>query len=142
MMQLAPRPEARYRNLTQAFRTIAATESPRVLFRGIGVVAMGAGPAHAMYFSLYEISKKSLSSKYNGFLSQGIIIIHPPYVLYIYCLFVGGAAVIATMAHDGFMNPVEGTGNKYGNINLCVKLLISKFVLVLMLFAVIFMKST
>ena len=72
MMQLAPRPEARYQNIAQAFRTIAATESPRVLFRGIGVVATGAGPAHAMYFSLYEISKKSLSNNYNGFLSQGI----------------------------------------------------------------------
>ena len=71
MMQLTPSPEANYRTLTQAFRTIVATESPRVLFKGIGVVAMGAGPAHAMYFSLYEMTKKRLSNKFNGVLSQG-----------------------------------------------------------------------
>ena len=34
-----------------------------VLFRGIGVVASGAGPAHALYFSCYEFSKKALTKR-------------------------------------------------------------------------------
>lgn len=71
MMQLAPNPKANYRGVIQAFKTILATESPRVLFKGIGVVASGAGPAHAMYFSLYEISKRRFSNYSNGVLSQG-----------------------------------------------------------------------
>lgn len=58
---LVPNPKAQYRNLLQAFQTIVTQEKPRVLFRGIGVVATGAGPAHALYFSFYEFAKKALS---------------------------------------------------------------------------------
>ena len=61
MMALVPNPEANYRNLFQAFSKIIRTEHARVLFRGIGVVASGAGPAHALYFSCYEFSKKALT---------------------------------------------------------------------------------
>ena len=32
-----------------------------MLFRGIGVVASGAGPAHAIYFACYEFTKNILS---------------------------------------------------------------------------------
>lgn len=60
-MALVPSPEANYRNLFQAFSKMIWTEHPRVLFRGIGVVASGAGPAHALYFSCYEFSKKALT---------------------------------------------------------------------------------
>ncbi len=61
MMALAPTPEAQYRNIFQAFSTIVSQEKPRALFRGIGVVATGAGPAHALYFACYEYCKKMLS---------------------------------------------------------------------------------
>ncbi|RVX22879.1 Mitochondrial RNA-splicing protein MRS3 [Vitis vinifera] len=37
------------------------TEGPSGLYRGIGAMGLGAGPAHAVYFSIYEIFKKSLS---------------------------------------------------------------------------------
>ena len=30
-------------------------------FRGINVVALGAGPAHALYFSTYEATKKFIN---------------------------------------------------------------------------------
>lgn len=73
MMQLSPNPAATYHSLGQAFRAITATESTRVLFRGISVVAVGAGPAHAMYFSLYEVAKKRLSTHLNGVVAQGIV---------------------------------------------------------------------
>ena len=71
MMTLVPNPKANYNNLYGAFKTIIKTERPRALFRGITVVATGAGPAHALYFSTYEYSKRWLSRHYNNIMSQG-----------------------------------------------------------------------
>ena len=73
MMALAPNPKAKYRNIFEAFHKIITEEKPRALFRGMGVVATGAGPAHALYFACYEYSKKALSNG-NGsnVLAQGI----------------------------------------------------------------------
>ena len=72
MMALVPDPKATYRNLFQAFYKIATQENPRALFRGMGIVATGAGPAHALYFSCYEFAKKSLSGgNRSNFLTQG-----------------------------------------------------------------------
>ena len=61
-----------YRGVISSVRKIAATESPRRLFRGIGVVAGGAGPAHALYFSCYETVKRALSgNSRSNVLAQG-----------------------------------------------------------------------
>ena len=60
------------RGLLRSFVRIATTESPRTLFRGIGVVASGAGPAHALYFSCYETTKNYLSgNNRSNVLAQG-----------------------------------------------------------------------
>ncbi|XP_034688425.1 mitoferrin-like [Vitis riparia] len=48
-------------SLSHALRSILKTEGPSGLYRGIGAMGLGAGPAHAVYFSIYEIFKKSLS---------------------------------------------------------------------------------
>ena len=62
----------KYRGVVRSFMHIATTESPRRLFRGIGVVASGAGPAHALYFSFYEMTKKQLSGdNRSNVLAQG-----------------------------------------------------------------------
>ena len=73
MMTLFPDPKARYKNLHNAFYEILTKENYRVLFRGMGVVATGAGPAHALYFSCYEYAKHGLMSYSNGnaVLAQG-----------------------------------------------------------------------
>ena len=72
MMALNPDPKARYKSLPQAFHRIVTQENPRALFRGMGVVASGAGPAHAIYFACYEFSKKALSNgNRSTVLSQG-----------------------------------------------------------------------
>ncbi|WOL00658.1 mitoferrin-like [Canna indica] len=47
--------------LRQVLRGILATEGPLGLYRGVGAMSLGAGPAHAVYFSVYELSKESLS---------------------------------------------------------------------------------
>lgn len=90
MMALNPDPKASYRSLPQAFYRIITQENPRALFRGMGVVASGAGPAHAIYFSCYEFTKKFLSGgNRSTVLSQG------------------GAGAISSLLHDGFMNPID-----------------------------------
>lgn len=79
-----------YRGVFKSFMTIAKSESPQTLFRGIGVVATGAGPAHALYFSCYEFTKRSLSgNNRSNVLTQGC------------------SAIMATLFHDGLMNPVD-----------------------------------
>uniref|UniRef100_A0A5B7BJW1 Putative Mitochondrial RNA-splicing protein MRS3 n=1 Tax=Davidia involucrata TaxID=16924 RepID=A0A5B7BJW1_DAVIN len=47
--------------LRQAVGSILKSEGPAGFYRGIGAMALGAGPAHAVYFSVYEFCKKSFS---------------------------------------------------------------------------------
>ncbi|XP_015585425.1 mitoferrin-2 isoform X2 [Cephus cinctus] len=61
--------------------------------RGMGAVVVGAGPAHALYFSCYEFLKNKmmnqrLPSQFNH-------------------LVYGAAGCVATVLHDGVMNPAE-----------------------------------
>jgi solute carrier family 25 (mitochondrial iron transporter), member 28/37 len=42
-------------------RAILAAEGPTALWRGIGAVAISAGPAHALYFSAFEASRSMLA---------------------------------------------------------------------------------
>ncbi|XP_057244553.1 mitoferrin-1-like, partial [Malurus melanocephalus] len=62
-------------------------------FRGIHVTALGAGPAHALYFACYEQLKRQLSEVLqqggNSHLANGI------------------AGSVATLLHDAVMNPAE-----------------------------------
>lgn len=63
-------------------------------FRGISAMIVGAGPAHALYFSCYEFLKdRFLSLKGNS---------HSSHLVY------ASAGVFATVLHDGIMNPAEG----------------------------------
>ncbi|XP_050289377.1 uncharacterized protein LOC126727604 [Quercus robur] len=45
----------------QALQSILKSEGIAGLYRGIGAMGLGAGPAHAVYFSVYEICKKYFS---------------------------------------------------------------------------------
>eukprot|EP00041_Stephanoeca_diplocostata_P035427 m.1248086 g.1248086 ORF g.1248086 m.1248086 type:complete len:308 (+) comp24697_c0_seq2:258-1181(+) len=76
----------------RTLKNIYYNESPRTLFRGIGAVASGAGPAHAVYFSAYEHSKVMLGIADNPSA-------HPAAT--------AGAGVVATLCHEATMNPVE-----------------------------------
>lgn len=66
MQSLRPHPQAVYRNVKDAFTKIISTEGITRPMRGVNVVALGAGPAHAMYFGSYEIMKKFLGNNGNG----------------------------------------------------------------------------
>lgn len=63
-------------------------------FRGMGVVISGAGPAHALYFTLYENSKFFFLKKFKSCPTHRAMA-H------------GLAGCIATLAHDAVMNPID-----------------------------------
>ncbi|XP_019964445.1 mitoferrin-2 isoform X1 [Paralichthys olivaceus] len=93
MQSLQPDPAARYRNVMDALRRIVATEGVWRPMRGLNVTAVGAGPAHALYFASYEKLKKTLSD-----------LIHPGANSH---LANGTAGCVATLLHDAAMNPTE-----------------------------------
>lgn len=93
MQSLHPEPGARYRNVMDALRQIVQTEGVWRPIRGVNVLALGAGPAHALYFACYEKIKFSLSDA-----------IHPGTNSH----FANGVAgCVATLLHDAIMNPAE-----------------------------------
>uniref|UniRef100_A0A3B4XII4 Solute carrier family 25 member 28 n=1 Tax=Seriola lalandi dorsalis TaxID=1841481 RepID=A0A3B4XII4_SERLL len=93
MQSLHPEPGARYRNVMDALRQIVRTEGVWRPIRGVNVLAVGAGPAHALYFACYEKIKFSLSDA-----------IHPGTNSH----FANGVAgCMATVLHDAMMNPAE-----------------------------------
>ncbi|XP_029917126.1 mitoferrin-2-like [Myripristis murdjan] len=93
MQSLQPEPGARYRNVMDALRQIVRTEGVWRPIRGVNVMAMGAVPAHSLYFACYEKIKFSLSDA-----------IHPGANSH----FANGVAgCMATLLHDAVMNPAE-----------------------------------
>ncbi|XP_026215810.1 mitoferrin-2-like [Anabas testudineus] len=93
MQSLHPEPGARYRNVMDALRQIVRTEGIWRPIRGVNVLAVGAGPAHALYFACYEKIKFTLSDA-----------IHPGANSH----FANGVAgCMATVLHDAIMNPAE-----------------------------------
>jgi len=93
MQSLQPAPAARYRNVMDALRRIIATEGIWRPMRGLNATAVGAGPAHALYFACYEKLKKTLGD-----------VIHPGANSH---LANGTAGCVATLLHDAAMNPAE-----------------------------------
>ncbi|KAG9341068.1 hypothetical protein AGOR_G00114630 [Albula goreensis] len=93
MQSLQPDPAARYRNVMDALWRIVRTEGIWRPMRGLNVTAVGAGPAHAMYFACYETLKKKLSD-----------VIHPGANSHVAN---GAAGCVATLLHDAVMNPAE-----------------------------------
>ena len=68
MQSLCPHPHAVYRNIYHAITSMVTKEGLLAPLRGMNVVAIGAGPAHALYFSTYEATKKFINgnqTKYN-----------------------------------------------------------------------------
>ena len=94
MQCLKPSPQARYTGIFDAFYKIVKYEGAFRPVRGMGVVAFGAGPAHALYFSCYEFIKNTFSGPYH---QPG----DNPRVNFI-------AGCFATLLHDAVMVPSDG----------------------------------
>eukprot|EP00051_Salpingoeca_urceolata_P009080 m.111422 g.111422 ORF g.111422 m.111422 type:complete len:322 (+) comp16116_c1_seq2:374-1339(+) len=92
LQRLAPSPEATYRGTTNAMVRMIRAEGYSSLYRGLPIVAGGAGPAHALYFGTYEQAKIFFGAN------------SPTEHRH---LATGAAAVTASLAHDLFMNPID-----------------------------------
>jgi len=90
--RIRPEPGANYTGAIHGLRTIVAKEGVRGLFNGFGVTALGAGPAHAMYFACYEQAKVAFGASEGPARNPGGV---------------AAAAVVATMVHEGTMTPIE-----------------------------------
>uniref|UniRef100_A0A915I0E6 Mitochondrial carrier protein n=1 Tax=Romanomermis culicivorax TaxID=13658 RepID=A0A915I0E6_ROMCU len=91
MQSLCPCPERSCRTPVGGLFTMIKKEGVLRPIRGINVVASLAGPAHALYFTIYEKMKHHLT---NG---------KPGFHHYAY----GMSACAATLVHDAVMNPAE-----------------------------------
>ncbi|KAK9366480.1 mitochondrial carrier domain-containing protein [Lipomyces kononenkoae] len=110
-MQVVSVTNAGYTGISNAISRISATEGGRALWRGITSVAIGAGPAHAIYFSCYEFTK----NVFGGNEGTGY---HP--------IATSFAGACATIASDALMNPfdvikqrMQLAGSRFPNIAAC-----------------------
>ncbi|KAI5776891.1 mitochondrial carrier domain-containing protein [Geopyxis carbonaria] len=113
MQIVNPSPGAMYSGITNAVAQISSTEGIRSLWRGIASVAMGAGPAHAIYFATYETVKHRLGGNVGND--------HHPFA-------VATAGACATIASDALMNPFDVVkqrmqvhGSTYQTIGQCAR---------------------
>ncbi|KAH7331198.1 hypothetical protein KP509_20G019600 [Ceratopteris richardii] len=99
-------------SVVKTFTSIIKAEGPTGLYRGIGAMALGAGPAHTVYFSVYELFKERFGGNMAG---------HHP-------LAHGAAGVIATIASDAVFTPMDVVkqrlqlpGKSYKGVADCVQ---------------------
>ena len=92
MQVFATSPAAVYTGIGNAFTRISSTEGMRALWRGVSSVILGAGPAHAVHFGMYEAIKELAGGNEAGknqWLATSL------------------AGASATMASDALMNPFD-----------------------------------
>lgn len=78
---------------SQHLRSVSTGEGLRTLWRGVASVIMGAGPAHAAHFGMYEFVREIAGGRGDGW--QGVA-----------GTAVAGAA--GTVTSDALMNPFDG----------------------------------
>lgn len=103
-------------SVRQALQSILKSEGPSALYRGIGAMGLGAGPAHAVYFSVYETLKKKFS---HGNVNDHFV--H------------AGSGVCATVASDAVFTPMDMVKQRlqlsnsgYKGVFDCVKRVLSE----------------
>lgn len=91
MQSLAPSPEAAYRTIREGLSKMVNSEGLMRPLGGVNAVILGAGPAHALYFSAYEVIKKKFGS--NNTLQNHLVN--------------ASAGCGATLLHDAVMVPAD-----------------------------------
>ncbi|XP_071521243.1 mitoferrin-1-like [Panulirus ornatus] len=91
MQSLAPSPEAAYRTIREGLVKMMNSEGILRPMGGVNAVIIGAGPAHAFYFSAYEGIKLTFGTS-NSFQNH---------------LVNAGAGCGATLLHDAIMVPAD-----------------------------------
>uniref|UniRef100_A0A0K0DF25 tRNA (guanine-N(7)-)-methyltransferase n=1 Tax=Angiostrongylus cantonensis TaxID=6313 RepID=A0A0K0DF25_ANGCA len=92
LQSLCPCPEMKCPTPVHSLWDIVRREGLLRPLRGVNAVAVGSLPAHALYFTTYEKTKKFLTGNTAG---------HANTLSY------GAAGTLATLVHDAVMNPVE-----------------------------------
>ncbi|XP_078435414.1 mitochondrial RNA-splicing protein MRS3-like [Wolffia australiana] len=77
--------------LRSALSSLLRSQGPLALYRGLSAMGLGAGPAHAVYFSVYELCKEFLSRGGNP---------NNPFAH-------ASSGVIATVASDAVFTPMD-----------------------------------
>ena len=80
-------------SLLEALRTALKREGISGLYKGVGAVAGGAGPAHAMHFAVYELAKEGLGG------NRGPMKHHPAIAAF--------SGSLATVVNELVMTPVD-----------------------------------
>lgn len=118
-----------YSGIVNAMTRISSTEGTRSLWRGISSVFIGAGPAHAVYFAVYESVKQTLIA--NPYFNDELTTnkadcgnpkhYHSPLITSI-------AGASATTTSDALMNPFDVIkqrmqlfGSKYKSFSSCAR---------------------
>jgi solute carrier family 25 iron transporter 28/37 len=91
-----------YTGISQAISRVISTEGIQTLWRGVNSVAFGAGPAHAIYFAVYEKMKKVLINERPRNVNEDSEMIMEYHLL---ASALSGTA--ATIASDAIMNPFD-----------------------------------
>ncbi|KAL3611533.1 hypothetical protein D5086_002553 [Populus alba] len=79
-------------SVTHVLNSLLKSEGPAALYRGIAAMALGAGPAHAVHFSFYEVCKKHLSrDNPNSSIAHAVSLV--------FCATVASDAVFTPMGH-------------------------------------------
>lgn len=111
MLTATSSPSSHSVQFTRLFTSIVRTEGPVGLYRGLAAMGLGAGPAHAVYFSVYETCKRKFGGAQPG---------HHPLVH-------AAAGVVATTASDAVFTPMDVVKQRlqlqrspYGGVRDCV----------------------
>eukprot|EP01018_Ginkgo_biloba_P000097 Gb_18477 [translate_table: standard] len=91
MQMLASSGGSVHTGVGRALMSIMKSEGAVGFYRGIGAMGLGAGPAHAVYFSIYEVCKEKLGGNRHG---------HHPFAH-------GASGIFATVASDAVITPMD-----------------------------------
>ncbi len=105
-------------SVLRAAQRISASEGHAALWRGVGAVALSAGPAHALYFAAYEAVRARLETRAES--GKGVIL--GPFAPAI-------AGGVATVVLDGVMTPLDvvkqrmqlATNRGYTSVLKCIQ---------------------
>ncbi|CAA0827480.1 Mitochondrial substrate carrier family protein [Striga hermonthica] len=113
MQAISSSPKTPLLNLRQSLSSIMKLQGLSGLYRGITAMGLGAGPSHAIYFSVYESSKKFLSS--SG-IPNNSAVAH------------AASGVFATVSSDAFLTPMDVVkqrlqleGSPYKGVGDCLR---------------------
>lgn len=140
MQVFSTQPAAVYTGIGHAFTRISSTEGLRALWRGVSSVIVGAGPAHAVHFGMYEAMKEFTGGNQEGSSNQWLstcewhVCSHPPFSKSRedtdFCSLAAVAGASATIASDALMNPFDGefllVCNFGVNANVCLHIEVIK----------------